>query len=334
MSSTSNTTPTPNDNGSTILEAAAGNPVIEAEPVVTVESSTTPETNDKASPETNDKGSSFNWKTAAIIGAATIGLAILVVAIVLLVKHIRKKKEEGKEEGKDGEKDKEKDNDKSKGNDKDKKEGKDKNAKTTEKEGNDKPETKNFTLFVNGEERIVKGKLNKETGKYQVIIPRTKKSIQDNIVKVSNSNNQIITATQQKKEQSNNELEAIKEQLKTLQGELDVKKNEQDNINQFAKAVNNMGSNLLNNVLGGNILELDDLPHAPVENQNASISKEAINNSMKKEEDILSDSSKSTNVSEKGTELELKPKVIKQEVKNSLETANKAKEEAQGNSLS
>ena len=327
MSSTSNTTPTTNGQGSTILGAAADDPVIKAEPVATVESSTTS--------ETNDKGSSFNWKTAAIIGAATIGLAILVVAIVLLVKHIRKKKEEGKEEGKDGEKDKEKDNDKSKGNDKDKKKGKDKDAQTTAKEGTkDKPERKNFTLLVNGEERIVEGKLNKETGKYQVIIPRTKKSIQDNIVKVSNSNNQIITATQQKKEQSNNELEAIKEQLKTLQGELDVKKNEQDNINQFAKAVNNMGSNLLNNVLGSNILEFDGSLPAPLENQNALISKEAINNSMKKEEDISSDLSKSTNVSKKGTELELKPKVIKQEVKSSLETANKAKEEAQGNSLS
>jgi len=331
MSSTSNTTPTTNNNGSTILEAAAGNPVIEAEPVVTVESSTTPETNDKASPETNDKGSSFNWKTAAIIGAATIGLAILVVAIVLLVKHIRKKKEEGKEEGKEGEKDKEK-SEKGQNSKKDKKKGNDKDAKTTAKEGTkDKPETKMVKMRVNGVEGEYLAKLNKETGKYQVIIPRTKKSIQDNIVKVSNSNNQIITATQQKKEQSNNELEAIKEQLKTLQGELDVKKNEQDNINQFAKAVNNMGSNLLNNVLGGNILEFDGLPPAPVENQNALISKEVINNSMKKEND-LPDAPKPANGGEDLTK-DNKPKEVKTEVKTSLETANKAKEEEKGNSL-
>lgn len=321
MSSTSNTTPTTNGQGSTILGVAADDPVIKAEPVVTVESSTTP--------ETNDKGSSFNWKTAAIIGAATIGLAILVVAIVLLVKHIRKKKEEGKEEGKEGEKDKEKDNDKSKGNDKDKKEGKDKDAKTTAKEGTkDKPETKMVKMRVNGVEGEYLAKLNKETGKYQVIIPRTKKSIQDNIVKVSNSNNQIITATQQKKEQSNNELEAIKEQLKTLQGELDVKKNEQDNINQFAKAVNNMGSNLLNNVLGGNILEFES---APVENQNALISKEEVNNAKKEN---LSAAPKPKNNNKEDVIGNIEPKVIKQEVQTSLETANKAKEEAQGNSLS
>ena len=312
----------------------------------TDQSSAATETSSAAT-ETNDKGFSFDWKTAAIAAAVTVGVALLILAIVMLVKHLKKDQEEAKEgEVEKGKSEKEQD----KGNNKTKdKKSNDKGVTTNTKVSTDAssitestaasinnlPKTKMIKLKINGVEKEYLGTLNEKTGKYQVSIPRNKKEIQDNLVVVRNNNNKFINETTQVRDKASLEVNDLKSKVADLENQLQEKKKEQEQIVHFSNLVGNMSNKIIDDVLGKNVVEFSETM-APMVNEAAKITMNAINNAAKKEEDNEvkkeGDSPAAKVVNEDLTNME--PKVIKEEVKTSLVAANKAKEEAQGNSLS
>ncbi|MBR1428812.1 MAG: hypothetical protein IJ590_01005 [Rickettsiales bacterium] len=303
--------------------------------------------------ETNDKGFSFDWKTAAIAAAVTVGVALLILAIVMLVKHLKKDQEEAKEgevkkekseKEQDKEKDKKKDNDKTKD-----KKSNDKGVTTNTKVSTDAssitestaasinnlPKTKMIKLKINGVEKEYLGTLNEKTGKYKVSIPRNKKEIQDNLVVVRNNNNKFINETTQVRDKTSLEVNDLKSKVANLENQLNEKKKEQEQLGHFSNLVGNMSNKIIDDVLGKNVVEFSETM-APMVNEAAKITMNAINNAAKKEEDNEvkkeGDSPAAKVVNEDLTNME--PKVIKEEVKTSLVAANQAKEAEKGNSLS
>lgn len=287
---------------------------------------------------------------AAIIAvAAAVAISATVFAIYKLWKNNKKDKDEPKngKESKSKEKEKGKGKEDDRGKDKDKtksQKGDDKSVSTQASSKDsvsvDKPETKMVKMRVNGVEGEYLAKLNKKTGKYQVSLPMNKKTLQDSIIKVSNSNNKEITTKQQEMDKNSNKLAALKEKTEAIQSELDEKKEIKEKLNNLSKVVSGMNAKILTSVLGNSnrIVEFDNSQAAPVANQSAAITKEVINDVMEKEKEegkevkeVKTIELNPANVQEDLTNM--KPKVIKQEVKTSLEAANKAKEEAQGNSL-
>ena len=273
---------------------------------------------------------------AAIIAvAAAVAIAATVFAIYKLWKNKKKDKDQGngedknkkeeKEKGKGKEDDRGKDKDKTKGQKSD-----DKSVSTQDTESVGKPKTNTFTLIdkKSGQKHQVQGVLG-EDGRYHVDGSQlfTKKNIQESLTTMKNSTNNSINETKQQQEEFNKKISDISKELETAKAKLAEQQQTKLQVDQLSAAIGAAAPSVIDSVFS----KLNNFDLTPALNAVPLTTKETINEAMKKEND-LPEAPPVVNTKEDVIK-DIEPKVIKQEVTTSLTEANKAKEEAQGNSL-
>lgn len=234
---------------------------------------------------------------AAIIAvAAAVAIAATVFAIYKLWKS-NKKDKDGQIDGKEN-----KAEEKEKGKGKEEDRGKD-NDKTKDQKDDNKPKTKMFR--VNGRE--VEGVL-REDGKYHIDGKQliTKKSSQDSVVTIKNTNNKSIDETKQRQEEFKSKISDISKELETTKAKLAAKQQQQDQIDKAVNGINDLIPSMLDSIVAkmGNV----DLDGANVKPGDA----------VKPTEDLAKD---------------MKAREVKAAVTTSLTEANKAKEAEKSNAL-
>lgn len=261
---------------------------------------------------------------AAIIAvAAAVAIAATVFAIYKLWKNKKKDKDQGNGE------DKNKKEEKEKGKGKEDDRGKDKD-KTKDQKGADKPKTNTFTLIdkKSGQKHQVQGVLG-EDGRYHVDGSQflTKKNIQENLTTMKNSTNNSINETKQQQEEFNKKISDISKELEAAKAKLAEQQQTKLQVDQLSAAIGAAAPSVIDSVFS----KLNNFDLTPALNAIPLTTMDTVNKAAKKEND-LPEAPPVVNTKEDAIK-NIEPRVIKQEVTTSLTEANKAKEEAQGNSL-
>ena len=248
---------------------------------------------------------------AAIIAvAAAVAIAATVFAIYKLWKNKKKDKDQGNGEDKNKKEEKEK--------------GKGKEDDRGKSVSSEKPKT--ITRRINGKDVV--GKLG-EDGKYHVDGSQlfTKKNIQESLTTMKNSTNNSINETKQQQEEFNKKISDISKELEAAKAKLAEQQQTKLQVDQLSAAIGAAAPSVIDSVFS----KLNNFDLTPALNAVPLTTMDTVNKAAKKEND-LPEAPPVVNTKEDVIK-DIEPKVIKQEVKTSLEAANKAKEEAQGNSL-
>lgn len=279
----------------------------------------------------NGSGFSLDWKSALIAAGVTLGLAALVFAIVMLVKHIRKNKEEVKEgdikkkeclvEEQNKEKNKKKENDKAKDQKSD-----DKNVKTLITSNTTVSKPKTITRKFHGKDVV--GTLG-EDGNYHISLSQiiTRKGLQDGLTSVKNSTNSSINKTMQQQEEFSRKISELGKKLDATKAALAEQQQRKLQVDQIAEAIGAAAPKVIDDLFA----KLNTFDLTPVLNAIPLTTMETINEvATKKEGDLPAPpTANEENLTNKEN------KVVKRgQAKLNTEVINKAKEEAQGNSLS